>query len=34
VIFARHSGGGNGLFLDAHAKWLKPENVKGHLTVQ
>lgn len=33
VIFARHSGGGNGLFLDGHCKWLKPERVREHLLV-
>lgn len=25
----RHSGGGNYAFLDGHAKWFKPEKVKG-----
>ena len=34
VIFARHNGGGNGQFLDSHAKWLKPENVREHLGTQ
>ena len=31
TIFARHNGGGNGVFLDGHGKWLKAERVRESL---
>jgi prepilin-type N-terminal cleavage/methylation domain-containing protein/prepilin-type processing-associated H-X9-DG protein len=31
IIFARHSGGGNGVFLDGHGKWLKAGHVREYL---
>ena len=31
VIFSRHNGGGNGVFLDCHGKWLKAGQVRDHL---
>ena len=31
VIFSRHNEGGNGVFLDCHAKWLKAGQVREHL---
>ncbi len=34
VIFSRHNDGGNCLFLDGHAKWLRPEEVSKHLQVR
>jgi prepilin-type N-terminal cleavage/methylation domain-containing protein/prepilin-type processing-associated H-X9-DG protein len=31
IIFSRHNSGGNGVFVDGHAKWLKASHVREHL---
>lgn len=33
VIFSRHNGGGNGVFLDGHCKWLKAAMVRDCLSI-
>ena len=34
VVFSRHNAGGNCLFLDGHAKWLKSADVRSGLRVR
>lgn len=34
VIFSRHNGGGNCLFVDGHVKWLRAQRVRDGLRVR